>query len=205
MTPSLIIQHYGYIGVAFALILEFLLIPFPAETILMISGAMWHEGLLHLVPLLIAATIGSWTGSMIAYGLGDYVGRPVIIKYGKYVRLDERNLHRAETAFAKYSIPIVGLGRFIAGIRVMVAYVAGINKMNIPLYMILTAVSAFLWATAFIFIGSTISAKWRMVWHWALHHPVLAVGGALLILAAGVLYWRWKRMKNRNAEAVVPD
>lgn len=205
MSPSVLLQHYGYVGVAVALILEFLLIPFPAETILVFSGIMWHKGLLSLVPLLIAATTGSWTGSMIAYGIGNFVGRPVLLKYGKYVRLDEKKLHKAEVAFTKYSVSIVGLGRFIAGIRVLIAYVAGIDKMNLPLYMVLTAISAFLWSMAFIMLGSTISASWRLILNWILQNPILSGLAVLLLVVAGVVYWRKKKLRARATETAAVE
>ena len=130
MSPHALLVHYGYLGIILALILEFLLIPFPAETILILSGILWRQGVLHLLPLLVFATVGSFVGSLCAYYIGFYVGRPVLLRYGRCVRLDEAKLDKAERAFEKYALPIVGLGRFIAGIRVLIAYVAGINKMS---------------------------------------------------------------------------
>ncbi len=192
MSPQLILAQYGYAGVAFALILEFLLIPFPAETILVFSGIMWHQGVFHIVPLLLVAILSSWSGSLIAYFIGSYVGRPILLKFGRYVGLNESKLHKAELIFSRYSLPIVGFGRFIAGVRVLIAYVSGMNKMKIGVYSIITIISATLWSLVFIFLGSAVSAEWHLMVTWSSAHPVLAVIVGLLVVALLYVVWRLK-------------
>ncbi|MHB1630117.1 MAG: DedA family protein, partial [Bacilli bacterium] len=192
----------GYLGIILALILEFLLIPFPAETILILSGILWRQGVLHLLPLLVFATVGSFVGSLCAYYIGFYVGRPVLLRYGRYVRLDEAKLDKAERAFEKYALPIVGLGRFIAGIRVLIAYVAGINKMPIWLYVIVTMISAALWSALFVLIGATLGAYWHIVRGAVLTHPVLSAAILAAVAALGLYFWRKNRLKIRKTRAL---
>jgi len=199
LSPSQILLHYGYIGVVIALILEFLLIPFPAETILVISGVMWHRGVFHIVPLLIVAALGSWTGSLIAYWLGGLLGRPVLLRYGRYVKLDEKNLLKAETAFRHYSVLILGVGRFIAGIRVLIAYVAGINKMGFGLYAVITLVSAAIWSAAFILLGATIGAEWHLVSAWILLHKSFSIIMGVIVIVA-IVYWLRRRRVMARAQ-----
>ena len=114
------------------------------------------------------------------------------MKFGRYVGLNESKLHKAELVFTRYSLPIVGLGRFIAGIRVLIAYVAGMNKMNFGLYSLITIVSASLWSLVFIFLGSTVSAKWHLIVTWSSAHPMLAGIVGLLIIALLYVVWRLK-------------
>ena len=206
MSPYVIISHYGYFGVVIALILEFLFIPFPAETILIISGVMWHKGIFHLVPLLIIATAGSWIGSLIGYFIGSYVGRPVLLRYGRYVKLDEVKLAKAEHAFRHYSIAILGIGRFIAGIRVLIAYVAGMNKMGLGIYMLITLISAALWASAFVLVGATIGAKWQWVVSMVKLHPRLAILAGVIMMSLLVYYW-WKKRskKHTKSESIIVE
>ncbi len=192
MSAHTLLSHYGYAGIAFALILEFLLIPFPAETILVFSGVMWHEGVFRIVPLLAVAISSSWIGSLLAYLIGSYIGRPILLKVGRYVGLTEAKLYKAELAFRRYSLPIVGLGRFIAGIRVLSAYVAGLDKMGIRLYMVTTFISATLWAALFIFLGGTVSAEWHHILTWASTHPLIASVAGLAAIALLYVIWRLK-------------
>ena len=207
MSPHELLLNYGYVGIVAALILEFLLIPFPAETILVVSGFMWHEGLFHIVPLLVIATLASWTGSYIAYWIGRRFGRPVLLRYGRYVKLDEKKLLRAEHVFARYSIAILGIGRFIAYIRVLIAYVAGINKINQTLYLIITIISASLWAATFIMLGAVIGAEWHRIALWIMAHRALSAAVGVILVAALVWWWIRKRKKaqanrSRDAESV---
>lgn len=204
MSPHAILQHYGYFGVAIALILEFLFIPFPAETILVFSGVMLHKGLFSTIPLITVATLSSWIGSLIAYYIGSIIGRPVLLRYGKYVKLDEAKLHTAETYLRKYSIAILGIGRFIAGIRVVIAYVAGLNRIGIFLYAIITLFSAALWSTFFILIGGTIGARWNEIVHFVKMHPVLSVLLAVIIVGAMTYLWVRRRRKERAAKIETP-
>ncbi len=205
MSPHALLAHYGYFGIVIALILEFLLIPFPAETILILSGILWHRGVLHLFPLLVFATLGSFTGSLIAYYIGFYVGRPVLLRYGRYVKLDEAKLDKAEHAFEKYSLPIVGLGRFIAGIRVLIAYVAGMNKMRIWLYVIITIISAALWSALFVLIGATLSTYWHVILGLVVRYPVPSVAVLVALVALCVYFWRKQRLKNRKTRVFTAE
>jgi membrane protein DedA with SNARE-associated domain len=198
MSPHNLLVHYGYIGVIAALILEFLLIPFPAETILIVSGFMWHQGVFHILPLLIAATFGSWLGSYLAYWIARLIGRPVLLRYGRYIKLDERKLDKAELAFARYSVAILGIGRFIAGIRVLIAYVAGLNKMRQDLYLVLTAISAALWACAFILLGATVGALWKTVAAFAAAHLALTIAAGVVVVVGIVALWYARRRRRKE-------
>ena len=198
MSPHELLLRYGYLGVVVALILEFLLIPFPAETILVISGFMWHQGVFHLAPLLIVATLASWTGSFIAYWIGRRLGRPVLLRYGRFIKLDEKKLQKAEHAFEHYSIAILGVGRFIAYIRVLIAYVAGINKINQSLYLTITIISAALWAASFVLLGAVIGAEWHRIVLWVVSHRALSIAVGIVLVA--LLSWWWI-IRRKKAQA----
>jgi len=125
---QLLLHHYGYIGVFFILLLENIGIPFPAETTLTISGFEWTKGVFKFLPLLFAAGIGNIVGSTIAYWIGYLLGRPVIVRFGQYIGITEERLDVADKKFAKFQSAIVLFGKFIAGIRVLIPYLAGINR-----------------------------------------------------------------------------
>lgn len=134
----LILHHYGYVGVFFVLMMEMVGIPFPAETTLTISGFEWSSGVFRLFPLLLAAGIGNIVGSTIAFWLGRLLGRPVIVRFGKYVGINNERLDKANRLFHKHQSWIVIIGKFIAGIRVLIPYLAGINKMILSCFPSIT-------------------------------------------------------------------
>lgn len=177
-----LISHYGYIGVFFILLLEMIGIPFPAETTLTISGFEWTRGVFSLIPLLLSASLGNIMGSTIAYGIGYFLGRPVIVRFGRYVGITVQRLDVAERKFTKYRTSVVLFSKFIAGIRVLVPYLAGINRMPFMLFMVYNAVSAIVWAAFFIIIGRYVEVAWSH-YHKVMHQylvPTIIVAVVLI-------------------------
>lgn len=181
-----LIHHYGYFGVFFFLFMENLGIPFPAETTLTISGIEWTQGVFKLLPLLVAASLGNILGSTIAYSIGRFLGRPVIVRLGKYIGITNERLDKANEMFAKYQSPVVLFGKFIAGIRILIPYLAGINKMSFAVFTIYNAVSAVVWAGVFIIVGKYIGIEWSR-YHQVLHRymvPAIIV----IVLLVGIYF-----------------
>lgn len=183
-----LIHHYGYSGVFLILFMENLGIPFPAETTLTVSGIEWTRGVFKLLPLLLSASMGNIAGSTVAYGIGRFLGRPVVVRFGKYIGISSERLDTANAMFAKYRSPVVLFGKFIAGIRVLVPYLAGINRMPFALFTVYNAVSAVVWAGAFIIIGKYIGIEWTR-YHQVLHQylvPAIIVAVILMSIYIGL-------------------
>lgn len=192
------IHHYGYAGVFVILVMEMIGIPFPAETTLTISGFEWTQGAFRLIPLLLAASLGNIVGSSIAYGLGRFLGRPIIVKFGRVIGITNERLDKANQLFAKYESPVVLFGKFIAGVRVLIPYLAGINKMSFGLFSIYNAVSAIVWAGVFIILGRYIGVEWTR-YHQVLHkYMIPAIIVAAVLVAAYVALKIWKRRRERG-------
>lgn len=175
-----VIHHYGYLGISIALFLEMLGVPFPGETILTLSGVEWIKGNFSLIPLIIAAMIGNILGSSLSYGIGRYLGRTVIIRYGKWVRINEEKLNKADQKFIKFSVILVFFGKFIAGVRVLVAYLAGINRMNFWLFSITNLLGSLLWVLAFIIFGRYLDIIWKR--YPLIHHFIWPILGAIVLI-----------------------
>jgi membrane protein DedA with SNARE-associated domain len=192
------ISHYGYMGVAFILFIEMLGIPFPAETTLTISGFEWTKGVFSLVPLLICATVGNVLGSTVTYGIGYFLGRPVIVRFGRFVGITEEKLKRADDTFAKYRGTIVLFGKFIAGIRVLIPYLAGINKMPFILFTVYNAVSALVWSAFFIIVGRYVGVAWSH-YHEAMHHYLVPIIVAAALIGGLVLTLKVRKKRKKNS------
>lgn len=180
-----LIAHYGYIGVFAILLLEMIGIPFPAETTLTISGFEWTKGLFAFVPLLLSAVVGNVLGSTIAYGIGHFLGRPVLVRFGRYVGITEKRLDKADQTFAKYRTTVVLFSKFIAGIRVLIPYLAGINRMPFILFTIYNVISALVWVALFITVGRYLEVAWSR--YHALMHQYLLPGVIFILLIIGIL------------------
>lgn len=191
---QLLIHHYGYFGVFFILLLEMIGIPFPAETTLTISGIEWTQGAFKLVPLLIAATVGNAIGSVVAYWIGRLLGRPVIVRWGRYVGITGKRLDKANVMFQKYQATVVLFSKFIAGIRVLVPYLAGINKMSFGLFTMYTTVSAVVWSAAFVILGRYIGIEWSR-YHQVLHQYLVP---GIIVLAVLVAIWFTMKVRGKR-------
>ncbi|WP_258110590.1 DedA family protein [Alicyclobacillus sp. SP_1] len=188
------IHHYGYFGVFSILLLEMVGIPFPAETTLTISGIEWTQGVFQLVPLLVAAATGNSIGSIIAYWIGRLLGRPVIVRWGKYVGITSERLDKANGVFHKYEATVVLFSKFIAGIRVLVPYLAGINRMSFGLFALYTTISAVVWSVLFILLGRYLGIEWSR-YHQVLHQYMVPGIIVLVLLLGLIVYWRKRRQK----------
>jgi membrane protein DedA with SNARE-associated domain len=177
-----LISHYGYIGVFFTLLVEMIGVPFPVKTILIISGFEWMKGTFSLAPLLLSACLGNIMGSTIAYVIGYYRGRPVIVRFGRYVGLTEDKLNAVEKKFTHYRKTVVLFAKFFTGVRVLVPYLSGINRMPFPRFTVYNAVGAVVWAAFFIIVGRYVEVAWSHS-HKVMHQYMLP----LIILVVLVL------------------
>lgn len=190
-----LIQHYGYGGIFIILLLEMIGIPFPGETILTLSGIEWTAGSFSLLPLLGAAVSGNVIGSSIAYGIGRFLGRPVIVRYGRIVGITNERLDKAEAKFNQYRIPVILFSKFIAGIRVLAPYLAGINNMSFVAFSVYNLISATLWSVGFIVLGRSLDMAWHR-YHQVIH-PFLLPTLIVAIFLVGI-YYRLKTNKKRH-------
>ncbi|MCI0184063.1 DedA family protein [Sulfoacidibacillus ferrooxidans] len=180
------LQHYGYFGVFIILLLEMVGIPFPAETTLTLSGIEWSNRIFHLFPLILFASLGNMIGSTISFWIGRLLGRPLIIRYGKYVGITNERLDKANHLFYHRQNWIVVIGKFIAGIRVLIPYLAGMNNMNFIVFSLYNSISAIIWVSAFIILGRYIGIEWTL-YHQIFHQYLVPSIIVLVIVSAMVV------------------
>jgi membrane protein DedA with SNARE-associated domain len=184
---------YGYEGLVGALILEFFGVPVFGETLLTVAGFEWGKGVFSMVPLLFFTTAGTFLGSLCAYLIGRYLGRPVILRLGRWVGITEQKLQKAERQFAKYEASVLILSRFIAGIRVLVPYIAGFSGVTTPVFILYSGIGAVLWCAVFLLGGRFLGREWKVIQQeWDdLLVPLLFAG-----IATAVMVWYLKKRRN---------
>ncbi len=197
MHARTLLSHYGYLGILIALSLEYLFIPFPAETILILAGAMWHQGVFAFWPLVLIATVGAFIGSWLGYFIGAWLGRPMLLRFGKYVRLTEKKLQQVEQQFSRFAIFLLLFGRWIAGVRVIVTYIAGLNAMNRSLYLLITLISSALFSTLFIVAGASIDASYRIIAQYLITHLFISTLIFLTLLAV-LIFWYYRKKRQQS-------
>jgi len=168
--------------------------PIPSEVILPLAGFLVFEGQMSFAEAIVAATLGSVAGAVVLYALGRHGGRPLLLRHGRLLRLDDRRLDRADEWFDRHGPKIVFLGRMLPGVRSVVSVPAGLSEMRVPLFVLLTMLGSALWNAALIGAGWALGGNWREVSEFVgpLTLPVI-VGVTVLTAAYALLRVRRTR------------
>ncbi|MBC7119119.1 MAG: DedA family protein [Methanobacteriaceae archaeon] len=157
------IQETGYFGVFICMILESACIPLPSEVIMPFSGYVAWKGGMSILGVTIIGVLGNLIGSLIAYIIGFYGGRPLLEKYGKYILITRKKLEMAEEWFAKYGHEAVFISRLLPGIRTFISLPAGIAEMDLKRFTIYTLIGSVPWCFALTYIGYALGPHWSTV------------------------------------------
>jgi membrane protein DedA with SNARE-associated domain len=194
-----VLVDLGYAGLALLMLAETIFPPIPSEAVLPLAGYLVYKGDLAFLPALLTSTAGSVTGAVLLAEMARHGGRPFAERFVKFARQDPKQLERAEGWFDKHGSLLVLFGRFLPGVRSLVALPAGLLRMSRVRYIVLTVVGSSIWNTALISAGYILGEEWERVSDLIgpLTLPVLI--GVVLIGAALFLWHRHrKRVTNRT-------
>jgi membrane protein DedA with SNARE-associated domain len=187
------ISTWGYAAIFVVILLGNVGVPVPEESIILLSGYLAWRGDLSIALVIPVGILSASAGDNLGYWIGREGGRPILLKYGRYVFLSPHQIRRAEQFFARHGHRAVFFGRFIAGIRFLAGPLAGIARMPFGRFFVANVAGAAVYVTAVAFVGygagphlhGALRAV-RRAEHWA---ALLAV----LLLAA--LAWRfaWRK------------
>ena len=155
------ISLMGYSGVVLLMAIESACIPLPSEIIMPFAGYLVSTGEMNLWGVSVAGAFGCVVGSMVAYWVGMYGGRPVIEKYGKWFFISRRDLDMADRWFEKRGEIIVFVARLLPAIRTFIAFPAGVARMNIPKFIIYTFAGSLPWCLGLAYIGQKLGEQWN--------------------------------------------
>ena len=165
-----IINSLGYFGVAFLIAVENIFPPIPSEIILTFGGFLTTltDSTLNVPGVIIASTIGSVIGAIALYYIG-YILNPerleklVNSKVGKKLHVNFNDIKKAEKAFDKKGPATVFFCRFIPIVRSLISIPAGMTKMKLPLFLILTTIGSLIWNSVLVILGSIAGDNWTKI------------------------------------------
>jgi membrane protein DedA with SNARE-associated domain len=197
-----LIGRYGYLAVFFGVMLESSGVPLPGETVLLLSGALAHRGVLDFGDAVVFGILGAVVGDQLGYWAGRRGGRAFVLRWGRFVLVTPERLGRAEAFFDRHGGRAVFLARFVSGLRVFGALVAGTSRMPWGRFALYNALGGAVWATAAVSIGYFLWASISLVEHW--------VGRASLLLIAALavallLRWVYRRGSRGRSGGDPPD
>lgn len=190
---SSLVAHTGYAGVAILMGIESACIPLPSELIMPFAGYLVFTGTMKLVWVATAGAIGCNLGSLIAYEIGCYGGRPLVERYGRWILLSHRELDWADRFFVRWGYLAVLIARMLPVIRTFIALPAGIARMPRGRFHIYTFLGSWPWCFALAYVGMKLGQNWRELGKYL--HKFDAV--IIVMLAAGFIYFVWSHWQNR--------
>ena len=159
----------GYLGVMLAMAIESAMIPLPSELILPFAGFLVSDPS-QLEPItgqpwsfwivVVVGTIGNTLGSLVAYALGAYGGRPFLERYGKYVLIRPHEIEIADRFFARWGTQTVFFSRLLPIVRTFISFPAGVARMDLRKFIVYSTAGAFLWSILLVWAGVQLGANW---------------------------------------------
>jgi membrane protein DedA with SNARE-associated domain len=193
------ISRLGYGGVILLMAIESACIPLPSEIIMPFSGYLVSKGELNLWLVGVAGAFGCVVGSLVAYWVGMYGGRPFVEKYGRYVLVSPHDLDLADRWFARFGEVIVFASRLLPAIRTFIAFPAGVARMNLKKFVIYTFAGSLPWCLGLAYVGQRLGEKWdKDPTLKNLFHRFDFVIGIVVVLAAA--WWVWRHVKHLRAD-----
>ena len=187
------IARYGYLIVFFGVMMESAGVPLPGETVLLLSGALAHRGVLDFGAVLVVGALGAVIGDQIGYWAGRLGGRPFVLRWGRYVFVTPERLGRAEAFFDRHGGKAVFLARFVTGLRVFGALVAGTSSMPWGRFALYNALGGTFWAAAAVSLGYFLWASISLVEHWVGRVSLSLIAVLALALLSRRVYRRASR------------
>ena len=183
----------GYGGIIILMAIESACIPLPSELIMPFAGYLVYEGTLRLVWVATAGAIGCNLGSLVAYEIGCYGGRPLVERYGHWMLMGRRELDWTDRFFARWGYLAVFIGRLLPVIRTFIALPAGISHMPRGRFHIYTFLGSWPWCFGLAWVGMKLGENWRGVGRY--FHKFDAV--ILVVLVIGLIWFVWSHWQNR--------
>jgi len=143
----------GYVGIIVLMAMESSIFPVPSEIVIPPAAFLAAQGKLSFTGVVLAGVLGSYLGSAITYWASRLIGRPIIVKYGRFVLVTPKKLEQAEQWLARYEAGGVFFARLLPVVRHLISIPAGIVRMNFGLFSLVTIAGSALWCWILAYLG----------------------------------------------------
>jgi len=195
------IQAGGYAGVAALMAMNSCGIPIPSELIMPFSGYLVHLGRFNLLLVAAVGAVGCNIGSAVAYWIGARGGRPLVVRYGKWVLMNQHDLDRMTWFFERYGSIAILAGRMLPVVQTFVAFPAGIAKMGRLRFHIYTTIGSCIWYFCLAWAGMKLGERWDSDprFEQLFHRFHVVVELAILLAVVWFVWTHISRSRNRGA------
>ena len=178
----------GYPLIVLLMAMESSIVPLPSEVVIPPAAHLAHSHQTHLsvIGIVIAGTVGSWLGATVMYWAARLAGRPLLVRFGRYVLITGDKIEGAERWSEHYGSMGIFISRLLPVVRHLIGIPAGIVRMNYKLFSIFTLLGSGLWCGVLCYVGIKMGKDEKLM-RGELHRISLWLGAAML--AMGALYY----------------
>ena len=187
------IGRMGYTGIISLMFLESSFFPFPSEVVMPPAGYLAWKGEMSLSLVLLSGIAGSLLGALFNYWIAVKLGRPFLLKYGKYVFISKESIDKADKFFSKHGHISTLVGRLLPVIRQYISLPAGIARMPMKTFMLFTTIGAGAWVIVLTFAGYLLGEHQDLLKEYLHIITIACIGLAVLIAGGYILILRRKR------------
>lgn len=196
-----LIEWAGYTGVFVLMTLESMIAPVPSEAVMPFAGFLIAEGKFTWEGVIFFSTLGSIVGSLLSYAMGYYGGRPVVLRFGKYLLLDVHHLEWTERFFARYGQITIFISRFIPVVRHLISIPAGMGRMSLLTFSFYTLIGAAMWNGILTYAGFVLRNHWEEVMQYSKGIDIAMV----VVILAAMIFGFYKLYQQRAKKSQVNE
>lgn len=194
------IGSLGYGGVVLFMAIESACIPLPSEVIMPFAGYLVSKGELSLWGVTLAGAVGCVLGSLVAYAVGAWGGRPLAQKYGRYLLISHQDLALADRWFERHGEITVFVGRLLPVVRTFIAFPAGVARMTLGRFVVYSFIGSLIWCWALAWIGARLGDHWDSLGSFFHRFDALI----LAVVLAGLAGWVWRHLRHLKGDGSPP-
>ena len=187
-----VIGDMGYVGILLLMAMESSLFPIPSELVVPPAGYLASQGQMQIGLVIFFSTLGSLIGALFNYAIAYYLGRPWILRYGKYFLIPPEKFARVEAFFLRHGEISTFTGRLIIVVRHLISLPAGLSRMDLRRFCFFTVVGSFIWVTILAYIGYIVGNNMELVKLYY-RQTVVALIVIMGFVLAGYIYWQKRK------------
>lgn len=171
------------------------------EPTMLFAGFDVYQGKLSLVGIIVAGVVGDVLGASIAYAIGYWGRRELLVRHGSKLHVNEQRLERADRWFDRYGAPVIFVSRLLPGIRAIFPYAAGVSEMRFARFLAFTTLGSIVWITGLAVLGREVGSQWSS-WRKHLEYADYALAALVVLAIAYVVLRRVRASRSRSGAAV---
>ncbi|TAK34056.1 MAG: DedA family protein [Chloroflexota bacterium] len=191
-----LLEEHRYLALFVLLLLEEsgVPLPLPGDSVMMFAGYSVSTARISFLPAFVCMEVATLIGASILRWIGQRGGRPLILRYGHYVHLDEQKLARVEAWFVQRGSTAILLGRLIPGLRMPTSLISGIFAIPYPIFLLNVAIGSSLYILFFMALGIVLgdNTRWIVSRLWP-HHLFLGLAAVVIAVATVLIVWLRRR------------